>query len=316
MTEQQQLSQATGDAVIGLADHPPRRGFTATMRRIRPQHIILMIIGLLWLVPTAGLLVTSFRTRAASSQSGWWTALWTGGWTIDNYGTVLGAGGGLPPPGFAKSFINTIIITIPSTFIPIAIGAIAAYGIVWIGFRGRNVVYLGIIALLVIPLQVTWIPVLQIFNWVGKNTPFALTGEFYGLVIAHTAYGLPFAMFLLVGSFAQVPRALVEAARIDGATNWQIFSRVVLPLTKPVIASLAIFQFVWVWNDLMNALIFLQDVNKFPLTVAIRNLLGQYGNEWHLLAAGAFVSMVVPLIVFLSLQRYFVSGLTAGAVKG
>ena len=316
MTQQKQLSQPMSDDVVEVVDRSRRRGFASVIHRIRPEHLVLVLISFLWLVPSVGLLVTSFRTRAASSQSGWWTAPWTRGWTLENYGTVLGTEGGLPPPGFTPSFINTIIITVPSTIIPIAIAALAAFGIVWVGFRGRNLIYLGVIALLIIPLQVTWTPVLQLFNWIGANTPLSLTGEFYGLVIAHTAYGLPFAVFLLVGAFAQVPKDLVEAARIDGASNWQIFSWVLLPLTTPVIASLAIFQFVWVWNDLMNALIFLQDVNKFPLTVAIRNLLGQYGNEWHLLAAGAFVSMVVPLVVFFSLQRYFVRGLTAGAVKG
>ena len=307
MTHQQQPGHTGSEGVTGGV---------SMVRRFRVEHLILLAISLLWLVPTAGLLVTSFRTRAASSQSGWWTALWTGGWTAANYGTVLGTEGGLPPPGFAHSFINTIIITVPSTVIPIAIAALAAFGIVWVGFRGRYVVYLGVIALMVIPLQVTWTPVLQLFNWIGANTPVRLTGEYYGLIIAHSSYGLPFAVFLLVGAFAMIPKELVEAARIDGATDWQVFNRVVAPLATPVIASLAIFQFVWVWNDLMNALIFLQDVTKFPLTVAIRNLLGQYGNEWHLLAAGAFVSMVVPLLVFFSLQRYFVHGLTAGAVKG
>jgi alpha-glucoside transport system permease protein len=316
MIQQKQRGQTINDDVVGEVDHSHRQGSISVIRRIRLEHLILVVISLLWLIPTVGLLVTSFRTRAASSQSGWWAAPWTGGWTVENYGTILGTEGGLPPPGFAQSFINTVIITIPSTIIPIAIAALAAFGIVWVGFRGRNFIYLGVIALLIIPLQVTWTPVLQLFNWIGTNTPLRFTGEYYGLVIAHTAYGLPFAVFLLVGAFAQIPKELVEAARIDGASNWQIFSRVLLPLTTPVLASLAIFQFVWVWNDLMNALIFLQDVNKFPLTVAIRNLLGQYGNEWHLLAAGAFVSMVVPLIVFFSLQRYFVRGLTAGAVKG
>lgn len=281
-----------------------------------PTYLILLMIAAFWLLPTLGLFVTSFRTRSASSQSGWWTALQTGGWTTENYGVILGTEGGLPPPGFTPAFINTVIIAIPSTLLPILIGAFAAFGIVWIGFRGRNLVYLTLIALLVVPLQVTWIPVLQMYNWIGSNTSFSLTGQYYGLILAHTSYGLPFAIFLLVGAFAQVPRDLIEASRIDGASNLQVFGKVALPLTMPVVASLGIFQFLWVWNDLMTALIFLQDVHKFPLTVAIRNLLGQYGNEWHLLAAGAFVSMTIPLIVFFSLQRFFVRGLTVGAVKG
>ena len=308
MTEQARTSQpVSAEAEV---DRGRRRGFASLTRRINPVHIVLALIALLWLIPTLGLLVTSFRTRAASSQSGWWTAPVTGGWTLENYETILGSESGLPPPGFSRSFINTVIISIPSTLIPTAIATIAAFGIVWLGFWGRSLVYLGIVALLVIPLQITWTPVLQLFNILN------LTGEYYGLILAHTGYGLPFALFLLVGAFVLIPKDLVEAARIDGASNWQVFTRVVLPLSTPVIATLAIFQFVWVWNDLMNALIFLQDVDKFPLTVAIRNLLGQYGNEWHLLAAGAFVSMLVPLFVFFGLQRYFVRGLTSGAVKG
>lgn len=288
---------------------------TRKTRKYLP-YFILVLIALLWFVPTLGLLITSFRTRAASSQSGWWTILQTSGLTFGNYITVLGVDKGLPPPGFGSAFLNTLIITFPSAIIPIGIALFASFGIVWVGFRGRRIVYLAIIALLVVPLQVTWIPVLQMYNWLGRNLSISLTGEYYGLIIAHTAYGLPFAMFLLVGAFSQIPHELIEAARIDGSSNFNTFARVAIPLTMPVVASLGIFQFVWVWNDLMNALIFLQDVNKFPLTVSIRNLLGQYGNEWHLLASGAFVSMVVPLIVFFALQQFFVRGLTAGAVKG
>lgn len=285
-------------------------------RRFRIEYLILSILAFLWFLPTLGVFITSLRTRAASSQSGWWTILKTGGWTLENYQSILGAQQGLPPPGFGVAFFNTVLITIPSTLIPIIIAAFAAYGIVWVGFRGRNVVYLGVIALLVVPLQVTWIPVLQMYNWINVTTSFSLTGKYYGLILAHTGYGLPFALFLLVGAFTQIPRDLIEAAQIDNASNLQIFTRIAVPLSMPIIASLCIFQFVWVWNDLMNALIFLQDVNKFPLTVSIRNLLGQYGNEWHLLASGTFVSMIVPLLVFFSFQRYFVRGLTAGAIKG
>ncbi len=272
-------------------------------------HVILIGVALLWLIPSLGLFVTSLRTRAASSQSGWWTALTDFDFTLDNYDTVLNSAD-LPPPGFADNFINTFIITIPSTILPIAVAAFAAYAFAWMNFRGRDWIFLGVVAMLVIPLQVTWVPVLKIFNQLN------LTGQFWGLWLAHTAYGLPFAIFLLRNFFADLPKDLFESARIDGASEIKVFFRIVVPLSIPALASLAIFQFVWVWNDLMNALIFLQDVEKFPLTVGINNLLGQYGNEWHLLAAGAFISMIVPLIVFFALQRYFVRGLTAGAVKG
>lgn len=274
-----------------------------------PIHVVLTLVSLVWLIPSLGLFITSLRTRAASSQSGWWTAITEGGWTVENYDMVLNAPN-LPPPGFSSNFVNTFIITIPSTILPIAIAAIAAYAFTWMKFKGRDWIFLGVVAMLIIPLQVTWIPVLRIFNTLN------LTGSFTGVILAHTAYGLPFAIFLLRNFFGDLPKDLFESARIDGASETRVFFRIALPLSVPALASLAIFQFVWVWNDLMNSLIFLQDASKYPLTVGIRNLLGQYGNEWHLLASGAFISMSVPLIVFFALQRYFVRGLTAGAVKG
>ena len=283
----------------------------------RGIHIVLVALMLLWIVPSVGLLVTSFRSQAASSQTGWWTAPVEGGWTLDNYDEVLNSPD-LPPPGFDDNFINTIIITIPATILPIFIAAFAAYAFAWMQFKGRDWIFLGVVAMLVVPLQVTWVPVLQIYNWVANTSwiPFKLTGTWWGIWLAHTAYGLPFAIFLLRNFFADLPKDLFESARIDGASEARVFFRIVLPLAAPAMAALAIFQFVWVWNDLMNAIIFLQTPDKFPLTVGIRNLLGQFGNEWQLLAAGAFVSMVVPLIVFFTLQRFFVRGITAGAVKG
>ncbi len=267
-------------------------------------HLVLVTLGLIWLVPSLGLFITSWRSRADIAAAGWWTALVTWRFTAANYQEVLTA------RGFAGNFINSFLITIPSTLLPILIAAWAAYAFAWMRFRGRNFLYLLVIALLVIPLQTTWVPVLRLFNVMQ------LTGSYVGIWLAHTAYGLPFAIFLLRNFFIDLPRELFESAKIDGASDLGIFFRIVVPLSVPAIASLAIFQFVWVWNDLMNALIFLQDPNKYPLTVAIQNLLGQYGSEWHLLAAGAFVTMSMPLFVFFSLQRYFVRGITAGAVKG
>lgn len=272
-------------------------------------HIVLVLLSIMWLVPSVGLFIASLRTRAANSQSGWWTAPWTGGWTNQNYATVLQAGD-LPPPGFVDNFINTLIIAIPGTLLPVAIAALAAYAFAWMDFRGRDWIFLGVVALLAVPLQVTWVPVLTILRQLG------LTQGFSGVWLAHTAYGLPFAIFLLRNFFADLPKDLFESARIDGASEMRVFFRIVLPLSVPALASLGIFQFVWVWNDLMTALIYIQDLQKFPLTVGIRNLLGQYGNEWHLLAAGAFIAMSMPLVVFFALQRYFVRGITAGAVKG
>ncbi len=267
-------------------------------------HIVLVGIGLIWLVPTVGLFVTSWRTRADIAASGWWSALFQFRYTVENYSEVLEA------RNFAGSFINSFIISIPSTVLPILIGALAAYAFSWLKFRGRDALFLIVIALLVVPLQTTWVPVLQMFNL------FNLTGTFQGIWLAHTAYGLPFAIFLLRNFFVGLPEELFDSAKIDGASDLGIFFRIVVPLSVPAIASLAIFQFTWVWNDLMNALIFLQDPAKYPLTRSIQNLLGQYGSEWHLLAAGSFVTMSIPLVVFFALQRYFVRGITAGAVKG
>ncbi len=271
-------------------------------------RVVLVMVALLWLIPSLGLLVTSFRTRAASSQHGWWE-LWEGGFTLDNYDQVLNSSG-LPPPGFSDNFVNTVIISVPGTIFPITVAAFAAYAFAWLDFRGRDWIFLGVVALLVVPLQVTWVPVLKIFNSLD------MTGSFTGIWLAHTAYGLPFAIFLLRNFMADIPRDLIESARVDGASDLRIFTKMILPMSMPAIAALGIFQFVWVWNDLMNAIVFLQTPEKFPLTVGIRNLLGQYGNEFNLLAAGAFISMVVPVIVFFTLQRFFVRGITAGAVKG
>ncbi len=271
-------------------------------------RVVLVMVALLWLIPSLGLLVTSFRTRAASSQHGWWE-LWEGGFTLDNYDQVLNSSG-LPPPGFSDNFVNTVIISVPGTIFPITVAAFAAYAFAWLDFRGRDWIFLGVVALLVVPLQVTWVPVLKIFNSLD------MTGSFTGIWLAHTAYGLPFAIFLMRNFMADIPRDLIESARVDGASDLRIFTKMILPMSMPAIAALGIFQFVWVWNDLMNAIVFLQTPEKFPLTVGIRNLLGQYGNEFNLLAAGAFISMVVPVIVFFTLQRFFVRGITAGAVKG
>jgi alpha-glucoside transport system permease protein len=268
------------------------------------RTIVVIVLALVWLLPTVGLLVTSFRPQADIATSGWWTIVVAPRFTIVNYAGVLGA------RHFFTNFINSFIITVPATVLPILIGALAAYSFAWLHFRGRNVIFLVIVALLVLPLQTTWVPVLRMQSALGLN------GTWLAIWLAHTAYGLPFAIFLLRSFFSELPRELFEAATIDGYRELGIFRAIVLPLSVPALASLGIFQFVWVWNDLMNALVLLQDLRKFPLTVAIQNLLGQYGSEWNLLAAGAFVAMSVPLVIFFLLQRYFVQGLTAGAVKG
>jgi len=272
-------------------------------------HLTLVILGLVWLTPSLGLLITSLRSRADIAQSGWWTSILEWRFNLENYVEVLN-NSELPSPGFKENIINSIIITVPSTILPIIVASLLAYVIVFTKLRIRNFLYLLIIALMVVPLQVTWFPVLSLYKF------FDITGSWTGIWLAHTAYGTPFAVFLLRNFFSEIPEEIIESARIDCNNHFQIFTRIVLPLSLPALASLAIFQFVWVWNDLMNAIVFLQNVEKYPLTVGIQKLLGHYQNEWHLLAAGAWLTMLVPLLIFFALQRYFVRGVTAGAVKG
>ena len=272
-------------------------------------HLILVILGLVWLTPSLGLLITSLRSRADIAQSGWWTSILEWRFNLENYVEVLN-NSELPSPGFKENIINSIIITVPSTILPIIVASLLAYVIVFTKLRIRNFLYLLIIALMVVPLQVTWFPVLSLYKF------FDITGSWTGIWLAHTAYGTPFAVFLLRNFFSEIPEEIIESAKLDCNNHFQIFTRIVLPLSLPALASLAIFQFVWVWNDLMNAIVFLQNVEKYPLTVGIQKLLGHYQNEWHLLAAGAWLTMLVPLLIFFSLQRYFVRGVTAGAVKG
>jgi alpha-glucoside transport system permease protein len=266
-------------------------------------HVTLFILAVIWLTPSVGLLITSFRPREAIADSGWWTFLSPARLTADNYLDVLSA------QGMGDSFLNSFKITIPSTLLPVFLASLAAYGFTWSKFRGRDGLFLVVIALLVIPLQTTLVPVLQLFNRLGLN------GQYLGIWLAHTGYGLPFAIYLLRNFFASLPKELIEAAKIDGASEWTVFSQVILPLSTPAIASLTIFQFMWVWNDLLVALVFMSTPERQPMTVRIQALLGTYATEWHIMSAAAFISMAIPLLVFFSLQRYFVTGLTAGAVK-
>lgn len=266
-------------------------------------HVVLFFLATVWLLPSVGLFITSLRPREAISSSGWWTAFSPARFTFENYELVLNA------QGMGDSFINSFKITLPGTFLPIFIASIAAYALAWMEFKGRNILLMIVLALLVIPIQTTLVPVLQLFN------QFGLTGTYAGIWIAHTAYGLPFAIYLLRNFFASLPRELRESAKIDGANELTIFFRIVIPLSVPALASLSIFQFMWVWNDLLIALIFMSDPINQPVTVRIQAMLGTYATEWHLMSAAAFISMSVPLIVFFALQRYFVTGLTAGSVK-
>jgi alpha-glucoside transport system permease protein len=281
------------------------RGFLKkTVARI-PLHAVIIAICLLWMTPTFGLLVSSFRPSTAISTSGWWTAFQTPfQFTLQNYGDVL------TQNGMLRSFFNSLIISVPGTVIPILIAGFAAFAFAWMKFRGRDVLFMIVVGLLVVPIQMTLIPILRLLADVH------LVGTFPGIWLAHTAYGLPFAVFLLRNFFAQLPKELLESAYLDGASHMRVFFRLILPLSVPALASLAIFQFLWVWNDLLVALVYLQDPSKSPMTVTINNLVSSYGSSWQLLTAAAFISMILPLIIFAALQRYFVEGITAGAVKG
>jgi alpha-glucoside transport system permease protein len=268
-----------------------------------PIHILLGIIAVIWLAPTIGLLITSFRPRSDIQATGWWETLGTLRFTAENYQQVLGA------QGMTQAFINNLIISIPSTLLPLALGSMAAYAFSWIKFPFRDSLFLIVVALLLVPAQVAFIPILNLFK------PLGWTQGFLGIWLVHTAFALPFGIFLLRNFFITLPRDLIEAARIDGASDVGIFRTIVVPLSVPAIAAYGIFQFLWVWNDLLMALVFVQKNTNYPMTLAIQGLLSQYGTEWHLLAAGAFLLMIVPLLVFFSLQRYFVQGLLAGSVK-
>ncbi|TMC04706.1 MAG: carbohydrate ABC transporter permease [Chloroflexi bacterium] len=269
-------------------------------------HVSLALIGLIWLVPTVGLLVTSFRPRSDIQATGWWD-FFNLHLTVENYRQVLEA------QGMLQAFANTVFIAVPSTLLPLGICALAAYAFSWMRFPFRDTLFLIVVGLLMVPVQVAFIPVLTGFRELVPGLE--LTKGYGGIWLAHTAFALPFGIFLLRNFFITLPPDMIEAARIDGASDAWIFRKIVVPVSVPAIAAYGIFQFLWVWNDLLMALVFVQDASKFPMTRAIQNLLSQYGTEWHLLAAGAFLLMIVPLIVFFSLQRYFVQGLLAGSIK-
>lgn len=267
-------------------------------------QIALIAIALFWLLPVGVLFIQSLRTRGDIANSGWWTALANpSSLVIDNYRALIAN------PEITRSFWNTVYITVPSTVLVVLIAAGAAYALSWIKFPGRDVLLLIVVGLLVVPLQIAFIPLARLFGDIG------LFGTIPGVVIFHVGFGLPFAIFLLRNFFVGVPRELFESARIDGANDLSIFVRILLPLALPAIASLTIFQFLWVWNDLLVAMIFADPVSS-PLTAAIQRQTRAFGQNVDVIAPGAFLQMVVPLIVFFAFQRYFVQGILGGAVKG
>jgi alpha-glucoside transport system permease protein len=271
-----------------------------------PVHIGIIIISILWLEPSFALLVSSFRPAYKVATTGWWTAFQAPfDWTLDLYRQAL------LQSNMGQSFINSLFITIPATVIPIMIAAFAAYAFAWMNFPGRNLLFVIVVGLLVVPLQQTLIPILRLYSRLG------LTGTFPGIWLAHTGYGLPFSIYLLRNFFGTLPHEMLESAYLDGASAFTAFFRLVLPLSVPAIASLIIFQFIWVWNDLLVALIYLGGYPSVaPLTVTISNLVNSLGAGWQLLTAAAFISMALPLLIFFTLQRYFVRGILAGSVKG
>jgi alpha-glucoside transport system permease protein len=286
----------------------------------RVSTIVAIVIAVLWTVPTFGLLLSSFRPSDAIRATGWWTFFGDPELTLTNYEEVLIDG------RLASYFVNSFVITIPSVLFPVAFAAFAAYALAWTNFRGRDWIFIGIFALQIVPLQMALVPLLTFFSrgvTIGPVTielPFddlGPVGGFTTVWFAHTCFALPLSIFLLHNFMSELPRDLMEAAKVDGASHPKIFRRVVLPLIVPALASLGIFQFLWVWNDLLVALVFSGGTEATaPLTQRLSELAGTRGGEWQRLTAGAFVSMVVPLIVFISLQRYFVRGLLAGSVKG
>jgi alpha-glucoside transport system permease protein len=318
------MSVAPPDTLEPETRRPATGPPESTWRRIIgrwPLRIVVILIVAIWLVPTVGLLISSFRTQAVSTTEGWWTFFarpfdFTQ-WTIANYDVVL------TQRGFANAFAKSLAVAIPSTIIPITVAAFAAYAFAWMEFRGRNTLFVFVVALLVIPLHMSLIPILRLYSQGASllGVPIfpnlGLVGTFPAMWLAHAGFALPLAIYLLRNYLGSLPSELMESARVDGATHFETFTRLVVPLSVPALAAFATLQFLWVWNDFLVAMVFLGGTPDVAvLTVALANMQGQFGQLRHLMPAAAFVSMALPMVVFFSLQRFFVRGLTAGAVKG
>ena len=299
-------STAFADAQA-LGEAPPKvRGIMADGRRRSPTAIVTIIaLCLLWTLPTVGLLVTSLRTRDAQAETGWWTALWNGGWTFENYRGIF------EKADMGTALINSVIVAVPATVIPIMFAAFAAYAFAFMDFRGKDLLFISIVAVMVVPIQVAFQPML---NLLGPRH-LDIVNQYFAVWLLHTGFGMPLAIYTLRNYMATLPKTVIESAKIDGASHFQTFWRLIVPMSVPALAAFAILQFLWVWNDLLIAKLFLTTDNG-TVIVKLQGLLGAQGQGSELLPAGAFISMLIPMIVFFTLQRYFVRGLTSGAVKG
>jgi alpha-glucoside transport system permease protein len=285
---------------------------------------LVIALTVMWTVPTVGLLVTSFRPSQDATTTGWWTIFQHPSFTVENYKQVALNGGYGVTTGMSTYFVNSLVISVPATLFSLAIASMAAYALAWVRFKGSDFLFFTIFALQVVPLQMALVPLLSLLKngWeVGGLTlipALNLTGTYYSVWIAHTMFAMPLAIFLIHNFIAQLPREIMESATVDGASHFLIFRKIVLPLSMPAIASFAIFEFLWVWNDLLVGLTFLSGGSPtvFPITARLSQMAGSYGSHWDLLTAGAFIAIVMPLIVFFTLQRFFVRGLLAGSVKG
>jgi len=274
-----------------------------------PLHVTILVFALIWLIPTLGLLITSVRSSSSIAGSGWWTVLpklFSGSqYSLENYAGVI------MKEGLGRSFLNSLFISVPATVISTFVASFAAFGFAWMKFTGRRTLFMILVGAMIVPLQMTFIPILPIYSKIG------LAGTFPGIWLAHTAYGLPIATYLVQSFMAGIPKDLFDSASIDGASPIRTFWSIVMPISVPALASVFIFQFLWIWNDLIVALIYLGGrPNVAPITLSIANLVTNKGQDWELLTAAAFVSMALPLVVFFSLQKYFVRGILAGSIKG
>lgn len=266
---------------------------------------VLAFICLIWMIPLIGTFITSFRPTTDAQTTGWWTVLGgLGNLTTNNYGRAV------DQAQMGPAFLNSLSIALPATFIPVLVAAFAAYAFTFMEFKGRDVLFLSIVAMLVVPNYVALVPMLKIYGALGMN------GTFPAVWLAHIGFGMSLAIYILRNYMATLPKTIIESAKIDGASHFQTFYRLVLPMSVPALASFAIFQFLWVWNDLLVALVFIGPGDNAPMTIALVNLRGQLGQGWNLTTAGGILTIIVPIMVFLVLQRYFVRGMTAGAVKG